>query len=135
MGRWGKRFVLGFAAAAAAIALGGAGKRPGDDLYTECEGGVGYSCGTLALRYKYGDGVPLDLKRAHGYFHAACRSGLLYACGYAGEMFIEGKGVARDREAGAQLLRKACAKGDAYSCLAMRRLGVEATKSGLALRE
>ncbi|MEQ1930493.1 MAG: hypothetical protein ABL957_08165 [Parvularculaceae bacterium] len=122
-------------AVVSATPLGGASRRQSGDLESECEAGLQFSCGALALRYKYGDGVPLDLNKAYGYFTRACSAGLLYACGYAGEMRITGEGVDADREGGAQQLRKACAAGDAYSCTAMRRLGIEATKSGLALRE
>ncbi|NWG70235.1 MAG: sel1 repeat family protein [Parvularculaceae bacterium] len=79
--------------------------------------------------------MPVDLKRAYALFQHACKEGLQYACGYAAEMLIEGEGVTRDRFAGALLMRRACAAGDANSCLSMRRLGIEATRSGRALRE
>lgn len=136
MGCWGRALACAIVAGIlSATPVGDARSRTGADLQGECDANLRFSCAALGLRYKYGDGVPLDLKRAYDLFQHACRSGLHYACGYAAEMLISGEGVDRDRFAGAQLMRNACAAGDAYSCLSMRRLGIEATKSGRALRE
>lgn len=136
MGHRGNAFgCLAAVAVMTAAPVAHASPRTGADLQGECDANLRFSCAALGLRYKYGDGVPLDLKRAYALLQHACKSGLHYACGYAAEMLIEGEGVERDRFAGAQLMRKACSAGDAYSCLSMRRLGIEATKSGRALRE
>lgn len=135
MGRWRRSFACLAALAVVSSTPLGAAPKNGADLQGECDANLRFSCAALGLRYKYGDGVPLDLKRAYALFQHACRSGLLYACGYAAEMLIEGEGVDGNRKEGSRLLRNACADGDAYSCTAMRRLGIEATKSGRALRE
>jgi TPR repeat protein len=118
-----------------ATALGRGPIRNSGDLDRECAAGLRFSCAALGMRYRYGDGVPLDRKRAYDYLGGACRAGLLYACGYAGEMAIAGECAGADREEGARMLRAACAEGDAYSCIAMRRHGIEATRSGRALRD
>jgi TPR repeat protein len=135
MGRWGSALGCFWAVAVLLATPVAAASRTGADLQGECDANLRFSCAALGLRYKYGDGVPVDLKRAYALFQHACKEGLQYACGYAAEMLIEGEGVTRDRFAGALLMRRACAAGDANSCLSMRRLGIEATRSGRALRE
>jgi TPR repeat protein len=82
-----------------------------------CKGGDAQGCIKLGLRYRKGDGVPKDERRATAQFQRACEGGAAEGCGQLGMSYMVGSGVTQDKRRGVALLEKSCEGGDAMGCL------------------
>ncbi len=81
-----------------------------------CAQGWTAGCGSLAVFYLQGDGVPADKTRAASMWDEACRAGHARSCSNLGFMYKVGDGVATDETKALSLLKKACELGMADAC-------------------
>ena len=81
-----------------------------------CNQGWAAGCGSLAVFYLQGDGVPADKPRAASMWEQACGSGHARSCSNLGFMYKVGDGVTKDEPRAHAFLKKACDLGMADAC-------------------
>jgi TPR repeat protein len=87
------------------------------EIYSRaCRQGWNAGCGSLAVFYLQGDGVPADKTRAASMWEAACGAGHARSCSNLGFMYKVGDGVTKDEPKALTYLKKACDLGMADAC-------------------
>jgi hypothetical protein len=87
------------------------------EIYSRaCKQGWIAGCGSLAVFYVQGDGVPADKPRAASMWERACISGHAQSCSDLGFMYKTGDGVTKDQPKALSYLKKACDLGMADAC-------------------
>lgn len=76
----------------------------------------GFSCYQLADQYRYGIGVPRDLKTGLEYLTKGCEKGHSESCLHAGYAYNRGEGTEPDIAKGFALHQRACALRNDQAC-------------------
>lgn len=76
----------------------------------------GLGCFNLGLVYERGEGVPVDLPRAHKELEKACGMDTGEACSELGVLYFKGTGVPADNGKSRKYLTKACKLGIKNGC-------------------
>jgi TPR repeat protein len=87
------------------------------DCAAQCEAGDAPSCGTLAVMYKDGVGVPKDWAKAASLAERACGKDVMSGCRTFAAAKLGGEGTAKDPPGALALLDKACQAGDGMGCV------------------
>ncbi|MEZ4299969.1 MAG: serine/threonine-protein kinase [Polyangiaceae bacterium] len=81
-------------------------------LQRACDAGDMWGCLNLGGLHEFGNGVPLDERRAMVLYERACSDAERYGCSELGELYAEGKaGLTKDPQKAVELYKKSC---DAY---------------------
>lgn len=87
-----------------------------------CNGGVLAACSALARQYNNGEGVTLDVKKAHQLWKDACDNGWGNACGSLGLQHAYAEGIPQDFKTAEGLFKKGCELSDKNSCESLSAL-------------
>lgn len=91
-----------------------------DLLKASCERGEAPECTTLGLKYRDGEGAPVDAHYALGLFRKACELGDARACIYEADAYRTGSGASRDPDRAVEMFTQACTeKGHGEACRAL----------------
>jgi TPR repeat protein len=82
----------------------------------DCDRGIAFACGVVAVRIEKGDGVPKDPTRAVRLHERACELRDAASCVAAARMHASGAGVPPSRARQVELLGTACLLGDVLAC-------------------
>jgi hypothetical protein len=85
-----------------------------------CERGDAWACYKLGLRYRKGDKVDRDVRRAFVFFERACVSGNVRGCMELAEAYDRGEGVPADAARALELYKQSCDGGEPFACEALK---------------
>lgn len=87
------------------------------DFFTKaCSMGSNEGCSSLALKYKYGEGIPKDPKKAVDIYQKLCELKQDSSCVNAGYIYERGDGVSMDKAKAKWFYERACGGKNADGC-------------------
>ena len=86
------------------------------ELRQECDVGKAGACTFLGQTYQFGQGVPIDYRRALESYRKGCEAGGSGACGSLGGMYEAGQAVRADAQAALGFYQRGCEGGYAVAC-------------------
>lgn len=89
---------------------------PPQEALPTCDPDAPQTCMELGDRFRKGQGVDKDEKRAAELYSDACGAGLAQGCYRLGQAYAHGRGVPADRAKAATLLRGACEDDVPWAC-------------------